>query len=101
MSLSGPSLLQNATSASRRPVSQVGKETFPNWVSRSASKAKTVGTNQPSKRHSARPTKSWRGRRIRNTAVYGYQTSAFYDVNAVAEGHKPIPEAFAPDKELD
>ena len=54
MSLSGPSLLQNATSASRRSVSQVGKETLPNWASRSvqtASKAKTVGPNQPPKRH--------------------------------------------------
>src|SRR5277367_1707557 len=39
MSLSGPSLLQNARSASRRSVSQVGTETFPNWVSRSVQMA--------------------------------------------------------------
>jgi hypothetical protein len=54
MSLSGPSLLQNATSAFRRSVSHVAKETFPNWVSRSvqtASNPKTVRPNKSSKRH--------------------------------------------------
>jgi len=54
MSWSGPSILQNAMSISRQSVSQVGKETFPNWVSRSVqmvSKAKTVGPNQFSKSH--------------------------------------------------
>src|SRR5277367_1818845 len=39
MSLSGPSLLQNARSTSRRSVSPVGKETFPDWVSRSVQMA--------------------------------------------------------------
>src|SRR5277367_5043755 len=54
MSLSGPRHFQNATSASRRSVTQVAKETFPNWVSRSVemvANAKTVGPNESLKRH--------------------------------------------------
>jgi len=50
MSLSGPGL-QNAASASRWPISQVGKDIFPNWVSQSALKATTIGPDKSSKRH--------------------------------------------------
>jgi hypothetical protein len=47
MSLSGPSLLQNAISMSRRSVSQDGNETFPNWVSQSVQTALNPKTVRP------------------------------------------------------